>query len=254
MNEKTEAAMCIDEIEAAVYTQLRPLGFRKYGRTLHRFVSGDLSQIIHFQCGLPSAGPAQQMWVNLGIRIPECDERTFSPSPLKRYYHEYNCTLRSRLGSIDGRQELCFDLREQPSQLLKQILPDVLTKVLPVYDVLSSREAILAHRRDYPHFDVMGRQLILLDEVMICGHLGDLEKAQALFAQYYLNAVHIYQREKAHGKQVYLQKEERVICHGQNITADKTGYFTIRSADDGHIRYLAELAKRLGLSLPDIAP
>ena len=82
MNEKTEAAMCIDEIEAAVYTQLRPLGFRKYGRTLHRFVSGDLSQIIHFQCGLPSAGPAQQMWVNLGIRIPECDERTFSPSPL----------------------------------------------------------------------------------------------------------------------------------------------------------------------------
>jgi len=177
--------MCIDEIEAAVYTQLRPLGFRKYGRTLHRFVSGDLSQIIHFQCGLPSVGPAQQMWVNLGIRIPECDERTFSPSPLKRYYHEYNCTLRSRLGSIDSRQELCFDLREQPSQLLKQILPDVLTKVLPVYDVLSSREAILAHRRDYPHFDVMGRQLILLDEVMICGHLGDLEKAQALFAQYY---------------------------------------------------------------------
>lgn len=148
--------MCIDEIEAAVYTQLRPLGFRKYGRTLHRFVSGDLSQIIHFQCGLPSVGPAQQMWVNLGIRIPECDERTFSPSPLKRYYHEYNCTLRSRLGSIDSRQELCFDLREQPSQLLKQILPDVLTKVLPVYDVLSSREAILAHRRDYPHFDVMG--------------------------------------------------------------------------------------------------
>lgn len=130
----------------------------------------------------------------------------------------------------------------------------MLTKVLPVYDVLSSREAILAHRRDYPHFDVMGRQLILLDEAMIYGHLGDLEKAQALFAQYYLNAVHAYQREKAHGKQAYLQKEERVICHGQNITADKTGYFTIRSADDGHIRYLDELAKRLGLSLPDIAP
>ena len=254
MNEKSDAAMCIDEIEAAVYVQLKPLGFRKYGRTLHRFVSGDLSQVIHFQCGLPSTGHAQQMWVNLGIRIPECDERTFSLSPPKRYYREYNCALRSRLGSIDGSQELCFDLQKQPSRLLNQILPDVLTKVLPVYDVLSSREAILAHRRDYPHFDVMGRQLILLDEAMICGYLGDLEKAQALFAQYYLNAVHAYQREKAHGKQVYLQKGERVICHGQNITADKSGYFTIRSADDGHIRYLAELAERLGLSLPDITP
>ena len=91
MNEKSKAAICTDEIEAAVYAQLKPLGFRKYGRTLHRFVSGDLSQVIHFQCGLPSAGPAQQMWVNLGIRIPECDERTFSPSPPKRYYREYNC-------------------------------------------------------------------------------------------------------------------------------------------------------------------
>ena len=97
MNEKTEAAMCIDEIEAAVYTQLRPLGFRKYGRTLHRFVSGDLSQVIHFQCGLPSAGPAQQMWVNLGIRIPECDERTFSPCSLKIYKnHSLNCILCSK--------------------------------------------------------------------------------------------------------------------------------------------------------------
>ena len=119
MNEKSKAAICTDEIEAAVYAQLKPLGFRKYGRTLHRFVSGDLSQVIHFQCGLPSAGPAQQMWVNLGIRIPECDERTFFPSPPKRYYREYNCTLRSRLGSIDGGQELCFDLQKQPSRLLK---------------------------------------------------------------------------------------------------------------------------------------
>lgn len=120
--------------------------------------------------------------------------------------------------------------------------------------MLSSREAILAHRRDYPHFDVMGRQLILLDEVMICGHLGDLEKAQALFAQYYMNAVRAYQHDKVHGKQVYLQKGERVVCRGQNITADKSGYFTIRGADDGHVRYLAGLAERLGLSLPDIAP
>ena len=254
MNEKSDAAMCIDEIEAAVYVQLKPLGFRKYGRTLHRFVSGDLSQVIHFQCGLPSTGHAQQMWVNLGIRIPECDERTFFPSPLKRCYHEYNCTLRSRLGCIDGMEELCFDLQERPAQLLNQILPDVLTKVLPVYDVLSSREAILAHRRDYPHFDITGQQIILLDEAMIYGHLGELEKAQALFAQYYLNAVRTYQHDKVHGKQIYLQKGERVICHGQDITADKSGYFTIRSADDGHVRYLAGLAEMLGLSLPDIAP
>lgn len=57
MNEKSKAAICTDEIEAAVYAQLKPLGFRKYGRTLHRFVSGDLSQVIHFQCGFAVCGP-----------------------------------------------------------------------------------------------------------------------------------------------------------------------------------------------------
>ena len=30
----------IDEIENEVYYNLKPLGFKKYGRTLHRFVSG----------------------------------------------------------------------------------------------------------------------------------------------------------------------------------------------------------------------
>lgn len=36
----------VDEIEAAVYVHVRPYGFKKYGRTLHRFVSEDISQVI----------------------------------------------------------------------------------------------------------------------------------------------------------------------------------------------------------------
>ena len=31
----------VDEIERLVYAYLKPLGFRKLGRTLHRFVDGD---------------------------------------------------------------------------------------------------------------------------------------------------------------------------------------------------------------------
>ena len=33
----------MDEIETAVYQTLKPRGFRKHGRTLHRFVSEDIS-------------------------------------------------------------------------------------------------------------------------------------------------------------------------------------------------------------------
>ena len=55
----------IDYIESEVYKRIKPLGFRKHGRTLHRFVSGDISQVISFL--QPDAEPekyAVQMYPN----------------------------------------------------------------------------------------------------------------------------------------------------------------------------------------------
>ena len=88
----------VDEIEAAVYEHIKPYGFKKHGRTLHRFVSGDISQVINFQCGRSASPVSGHLCINLGIRIPECSGRTFQPqTEKKKYYHEYECTIRSRL-------------------------------------------------------------------------------------------------------------------------------------------------------------
>ena len=89
----------VDIIEKIVYEYLKPLGFRKHGRTLHRFVDTDISQVVNFQNGCPSKGVYDILWVNIGIRVPECVERKFSiEKPLKKYYHEYECNIRTRLG------------------------------------------------------------------------------------------------------------------------------------------------------------
>ena len=58
LKKKTESntTQIVDEIEAAVYTHVKTYGFKKYGRTLHRFVSEDISQVIHFQSGMPVHG------------------------------------------------------------------------------------------------------------------------------------------------------------------------------------------------------
>ena len=64
-------------IEKNVYEYLKPLGFKKYGRTLHRFVDGDISHVINFQNGCPSKGVFDILWINLGIRVPECANRKF---------------------------------------------------------------------------------------------------------------------------------------------------------------------------------
>lgn len=250
LKKKTEinTTQTVDEIEAAVYAHLKPYGFRKHGRTLHRFVSGDISQVINFQIGMYARGRNELFCVNLGIRIPECSERAFQPqAENKKYYHEYECTIRSRLGTVSGKQETWYDLHKKTEKIIKSIIDEIDQYVLPAYEVLSSRNAILAHRKDYPLLDNMGHRLILLEECMIYGHLGNIEKARERFNVYYQSAVAEYNDGMINGHKQYLKKGERVVYMGQDITAEKDGYVTLYGANHGHIDYLDELAVSLGL-------
>ena len=198
LNKKTEinTTQIVDKIEAAVYEHIKPYGFKKHGRTLHRFVSEDISQVIHFQSGMPTHGMGGLLCVNVGIRIPECSERKFQPQEeKKKYYHEYECTIQSRLGIVSGKQETWYDLSKNTNKIIKSIIEEIDQYVLPAYEVLTSREAILTHRKEYPSLDNTDH-LTSLDECMIYGHLGNLEKAKQLFEEYYRSAVDEYNKLK----------------------------------------------------------
>ncbi|MBQ6569475.1 MAG: DUF4304 domain-containing protein [Clostridia bacterium] len=203
----------INQIENAVYEQMKKYGFRKFGRTLHRFVSGDMSQVINFQCGQAYRDETHLMWVNVGIRVPECVARSFDFENTKKYYHEYDCNIRTRLGAVksrDSSKTTTFDLRKNTEKITREITAEIIDCVLPVFDLLSSRQAVLEHRREYPYFDTTNSHLILLEEAMIYGHLGEIEKAAETFELYYTQA----------------RQEDRHI---------------------GHIEYLDELRKKLKL-------
>ena len=122
-----------------------------------------------------------------------------------------------------------------------------MNKVLPVFDALSDRRAILARRRDYPTFDTLNRNLILLEEAMIYGHLGETGKAEECFKAYYQKALDEYNGQLANGRKYYLRKGERIISMGQDITAQEDGWVTICGASRAHLDYLDELAAKLGL-------
>ena len=122
----------IDVIENAVYAELKPLGFRKYGRTLHRFVSGDISQVINFQ------NWSDSVCGNIGIRIPECAERTFHPETNRKYYREEECTIRSRLGVVSGKRETWYDLSKDPKKTGEKIIAEIKKKVIPAFGALKS--------------------------------------------------------------------------------------------------------------------
>lgn len=230
----------LDEIENAVYVHLKPLGFRRFGRTLHRLVSEDISQVVHFQL------EKDTFCVNTGIRVPECVERVFVSPIDKKYYHEYECNIRSRLGAVRNYRETWFDLSKNRGKIIQSILQELDRIVIPAFEVLNSREAILVHRREYPRMDMINHSMILLEECMIYGHLGDLDKAKELFEEYYRQRQEEYEKLRINGQRVYLKKGERVAYFDQDITADKNGYVTLYNANHEHLDYLDELALKLG--------
>lgn len=253
---KRSATESVDIIESIVYAYLKPLGFKKHGRTLHRFVDTDISQVVNFQTGCPAKGVHDILWVNLGIRVPECDLRKFEISePLKNYYYEYECNLRARLGSIVDGKDTFYDLKKDPNKIAKNVVSRIEKYVMPIFDTLNSRDAILRHRTEYAHFDETNHHLILLEEAMILGRRGDIAEAERLFNAYYQKVLAKYQHALAHGTETYLRKGERLVYRNtktgetETITAAKSGYVTAFNANNGHVTYLEALAKDLGIAL-----
>lgn len=250
----------VDIIEAIVYKQLKPMGFRKHGRTLHRFVEGDISQVIHFQNGCTAKGITGILWVNIGIRIPECEERTFSPAqPQKKYYHEYECNIRNRLGNLVDHQDTHYSLKKPPERIAQDILNRLQKYVLPVFDALNSRDATLAQKEQYANFDECGCLVSKLDESMVFGRRGDIVCASELFNAYYRETWTAYCRERETPKKHYLKKGQRIIYSNarsgqtETVVAEKNGYVSLYSANKGHLQYLGELAQKLGIELQEIS-
>lgn len=253
---KLTSTETVDIIEKIVYEYLKPLGFKRHGRTIHRFVDGDISQIVHFQNGCPSKGVYNILWVNLGIRVPECVERTFTVTePLKKYYHEHECNIRTHLGAlVDGRDSF-YDLRKDPYKTAQDIVRRIEKYVIPIFNALNNRDAILTRRDEFARFDQFNNRMILLEKAMIIGRRGNLTEAARLFNAHYQNALAEFNHELEHGNQTYLRKGESIVYHNvktdknETITANKNGYVTIYRANKGHLIYLEELAQKLGVAL-----
>ena len=203
---------------------MKPYGFTKHGRTLHRFVSGDISQVINFQLGQAYLGYTHLLSVNLGIRVPECMLRSFKPEEKpKKYYHEYDCNIRSRLGTVEGKKESCYSFYMYLDMVEADIIRQIRDVVLPIFEELNSREAILEKRRAYPNMDTLNNHLILLEEAMIYGRWGQMDKASETLNRYY-----------------------RLFTTGQTAQKD-------RGAIKRHAAYIRELAEKLNIEIMDTA-
>ena len=163
--------------------------------------------------------------------------------------------IRNRLGFLVDGEDTFYDLRKNPKYIAADIIERIKKYVIPVFDVLNSRKSILLYRANYPTFDQFGNRLITLEEAMIYGRNGDIEKASELFNKYYRNELSKYKADFENGIETYLRKGERMVFRNtkigktETITADKDGYVVTYSANRGHIDYLETLAAQLGIVL-----
>ena len=107
--------------------------------------------------------------------------------------------MRRKAGIIQIIKEIINGIRKQTVDLLFPRRCPLCDDVLPVFEILNSRESIIAHRREYPWFDTLNSRLILLEESMIYGHMGDKKKAKECFEMYY-RSVALKLSEGAHIK------------------------------------------------------
>lgn len=179
---QAEATGALDEVQQAMYALLKPLGFREHGRVFHRFVEGDISQVIELQRGQAYREETHLFWVSVGLRVPECQLRSFAPvEEAKRYYHEWQCNLRWTVGERGKKHNGSYNLRKPVEPIKEDILARLTSSVLPMFDVLSSRDAILEKRMDYPQLWPVRH---LLDSALIAGRRGDVGRATELLLAY----------------------------------------------------------------------
>ena len=210
----------VDEIENAVCKELKPFGFRKHGRTLHRFVDGDISQVINFQNGCPEKFIYNVLYVNVGIRVPECELRTFAPEEaLKKYYPAYDCNLRCDLTDSEDQKKDYFDLHHPIQEIVNDIICKIKDCVIPAFNTLNSRLDILENQKNA---NGLSRQLTNLEKAMVFGRMGDMKKAELFFNQYYDENAQIYKAHEGWKSYGYLKS---------------------------HLDYIEELAEQLNIKI-----
>ncbi len=177
-----EATAALDAVQAAIYELLKPHGFKKQGRLFHRFVEGDISQVVEIQRGQAYREEKHLFWINVGIRVPECVLRSFQPEECpKKYYHEYQCNMRWTLGEQSKKKTGEYNLRKPIEPIMSDIRKRLETSVLPAFEALNSRNAIIEKRHQYPQF---WPNHPLFDRAMICGRRGNIQQAIELLLDY----------------------------------------------------------------------
>jgi len=184
----------LDVIQKDVFIKLKPLGFKKFGRTFNRRLDDGIIQIIHFQSGQYPIGEnyvvpglRENLYGRFAINLGVCVESLYnfeSPaSGTKKYYKEYECLIRDRLGIIIKGEDYWWPIKNENKKITEEIINGIETKGLDWFSGVETKEKII---NNYGHLPYRKSRRAKLDIALIVW-FENKDKGSKLFKNYYDN-------------------------------------------------------------------
>lgn len=182
----------LDNIQKEIHLFLKPLGFKKKGRTFNRQTEEGIYQVINIQSGRYEFGDKYvipglrknyygKFTVNLGIMIREIYELDSHNKP-KDIYQDYNCQIRERLAHLTIKQDHWWTISGDSNKTVKEVIDGLNSHGLDWLDNFDNRDKICKNLGTYEG----GSPRAKLDVALIELH-RDRTKAEKLFQEYYDN-------------------------------------------------------------------
>ncbi|MBS1652966.1 MAG: DUF4304 domain-containing protein [Bacteroidetes bacterium] len=183
----------LDIVEKDVFAKLKPLGFKKNGRTFNRRLDDGIIQVINFQSGQYPIGQGYEIpglrenlygkfVVNLGVCI-ESLYKFQSPTENKKYYKEYDCQIRDRLGTLVTGQDYWWTITNDNRKITEEIIEGLETKGFEWFSGIDTKEKIISNNGYLP-YDATPRANL---DIALIVWFDDKIKGSELFKEYYHN-------------------------------------------------------------------
>lgn len=188
---KSDFVRKLDEIQGSVSSILKPLAFRKRGRTYNR-KTAELIHVINFQMGNYPVGDYVipgirescygQLAINLGVLIP-CVYTVERQQSVPAFCQDFNCTIRERVGTLSYGKDQWFDLTDDIKSLSAEVVRSINDVALPFLDQFTDFRSVLRfyYSRGVLPFQNHGRATLVA--AIIEDQVNNRETAEKLFSQ-----------------------------------------------------------------------
>ncbi|MGD0501715.1 MAG: DUF4304 domain-containing protein [Steroidobacteraceae bacterium] len=187
---KSQFVAALDSVQTELTAYLKPLGFRKKGRTYNRGVGDGLVQTVNLQMGQYPIGDyvipglRESLYgrfaVNLGIALPAVGVVEYDRS-LPPFVQECQCHVRVRLSRLVFDEDVWFDLDHLVDRTAKDVVRHMDAAGVPFLRRFESYSAVLAEIDSAGCLPGSNDGRSALVGAMICFHLGNKDRARTYF-------------------------------------------------------------------------